>query len=313
MIDSSRKRIVWALDPFEENGPSRMAVLEVLREYGARGASIQPVYILSPSEYDINIEFNAPWLKRVRPAVQKLVEHSIKGIKIPGMLPVETIVESHSTLFQTIKTFISHAQRLRADLIVVGTHSRKGISRFFLGSFAETLLLYSKIPVLVAGSRTENQPTKGSRPILFITDFVHHSRKTFEKVVRLAKERRSKVVLFHVIPHPIEPFVKLGVYLLAGGFVTYPDFVTQEEQRKKQIADEYVQLAKKQGVTVEIYFDRGNRGTVPAVIDQAKKMKAGLIAMAAQSGPTAAAVLGSIARQVVRSAPCPVWVLRSSK
>lgn len=36
-----------------------------------------------------------------------------------------------------------------ADLIVVGTHSRTGIDRFFMGSVAEHVVRHSKIPVLV--------------------------------------------------------------------------------------------------------------------------------------------------------------------
>ncbi|HTK20018.1 MAG TPA: universal stress protein [Mucilaginibacter sp.] len=40
-----------------------------------------------------------------------------------------------------------------ADLIVVGTHSRKGIDRLFMGSIAEHVVRHSTIPVLVVPLR----------------------------------------------------------------------------------------------------------------------------------------------------------------
>ncbi|MBV8389998.1 MAG: universal stress protein [Mucilaginibacter sp.] len=40
-----------------------------------------------------------------------------------------------------------------ADLIVVGTHSRTGIDRLFMGSIAENVVRHSKVPVLVVPLR----------------------------------------------------------------------------------------------------------------------------------------------------------------
>jgi nucleotide-binding universal stress UspA family protein len=47
------------------------------------------------------------------------------------------------------------ASDLAADLIVVGTHGRKGIERLLLGSVAETLVRYAPCPVLAYRPRAE--------------------------------------------------------------------------------------------------------------------------------------------------------------
>ena len=44
---------------------------------------------------------------------------------------------------------IASATDLHADLIVMGSHGRKGFQKFFLGSFAQDVLGSSELPVLV--------------------------------------------------------------------------------------------------------------------------------------------------------------------
>ena len=44
---------------------------------------------------------------------------------------------------------IASANDLGADLIVMGSHGRKGFQKFFLGSFAQDVLGSSELPVLV--------------------------------------------------------------------------------------------------------------------------------------------------------------------
>lgn len=48
------------------------------------------------------------------------------------------------------------ARPWKADLVVVGTHGRRGVGRMLLGSGAEQLI--RRAPVLVIRSETENQP-----------------------------------------------------------------------------------------------------------------------------------------------------------
>jgi nucleotide-binding universal stress UspA family protein len=49
------------------------------------------------------------------------------------------------------------AKERGADLIVMGTHGRKGLSHVFLGSVAEKVVRMSPIPVLTVGSHAQAQ------------------------------------------------------------------------------------------------------------------------------------------------------------
>ena len=47
------------------------------------------------------------------------------------------------------EVIIAHAKKLRADLIVLGTHGRRGVSRLVMGSDAEGVVRSARVPVLL--------------------------------------------------------------------------------------------------------------------------------------------------------------------
>lgn len=61
-------------------------------------------------------------------------------------LNVDLIIEEDNDIGEAI---FAVQERINADLIVIGSHGRKGIKRMFLGSVAETILRNSNCPVLV--------------------------------------------------------------------------------------------------------------------------------------------------------------------
>jgi nucleotide-binding universal stress UspA family protein len=51
------------------------------------------------------------------------------------------------------RELVRHAQKVGADLVVVGTHGRTGIQHVVLGSVAERVVQHSSCPVLVIPQR----------------------------------------------------------------------------------------------------------------------------------------------------------------
>src|SRR5689334_8706916 len=60
-------------------------------------------------------------------------------------VPAEVVV----TIGAAAAAIQSHAERMHADLVVVGTHGRSGFQRFLLGSVTETLLRAVAVPLLI--------------------------------------------------------------------------------------------------------------------------------------------------------------------
>lgn len=80
---------------------------------------------------------------------KKLLDATVK--KYAGELKV-TIFEEYGA---TVDSIISCGEGFNADMIVIGTHSRTGFDRFFMGSVAEDIVRHSPIPVLVVPMKND--------------------------------------------------------------------------------------------------------------------------------------------------------------
>jgi nucleotide-binding universal stress UspA family protein len=56
------------------------------------------------------------------------------------------------------------AEQMKADLIVMGTHGRKGVSRFLLGSVAEKVVRTAPCPVLTVHAAKGHPDAASSKP-----------------------------------------------------------------------------------------------------------------------------------------------------
>lgn len=307
------KKIIWSFDPFEEKDTNKKNVLTVLEAVAGKGEyQIEPVYVLSPQEYELesrHFKLNpTAYMKQHITPLQKVIDSYLEDLNVPSLLPAQILLENTPSLSKTVMALVTYARQSNADLIAVGTHARHGLPRLFLGSFAETLMLESKIPMLVIGPHAG---TAKIGRILFATDFGWTSEALFAKVVALARDQRAQITLFHSIPRPVDAIVESSVFLISGGYPSFPDFVAENESEKRKLADRYVESARKQDVQVELKFDSQRNSVTEAILEAADKSSSSMIAMAAESGPVASALVGSIARQVVRGARCPVWIMRA--
>lgn len=302
-------KIIWALDLFEEEDFTKSQVVMILRYLAEKqNAEVEPVYVLSPEGLDLALEFSPPWIKEYKPAAQKSLRLALEKIGLPGLLEPRVLLQPKPSLSSMVRLLARYAKNAGVDLLVMGTHSRKGFSRLFLGSFAESTLLYARVPVMVVGPHSE---TREFKRILFATDFGNKSNMVFQKVLSLATDLGARLTIFHSISHPIEPVVQSGAFLLGGGWVDIPEYMTEVEETNRKQADRWNAQAQKQGVEAEVIFFPSGGSVSKSIVDYAQTHEIGLISIAAESGLLASALIGSISRQVVRNAHCPVWVFRA--
>ncbi len=91
--------------------------------------------------------YSAALIPLLREGGEKILELAKKRVIAAG-------VEVDTALHEVLATRVSHliieeAAAWRADLIVIGTHGRRGVSRVLLGSDAEQVLRSASVPVLL--------------------------------------------------------------------------------------------------------------------------------------------------------------------
>lgn len=59
------------------------------------------------------------------------------------------------------KTILDTAKELKADIIVMGTHSRRGLEKILVGSVAEQVLRHSLIPLFIIPTRAMEETLEG--------------------------------------------------------------------------------------------------------------------------------------------------------
>jgi len=304
------KKCIWAVDAFEEKSKKQAQFRQFLQAWVHQmGVSLEPVYVLNSEGLNFPSETFSPMIKQFQPAAEKSLAQYLKGFKISHLLRSKVLVQDQPSVTSSVRSLLNYAGRARADLILVSTHARHGLPRLILGSFTESLLLSSRCPVLVMGPHIHAYPFK---KILFPTDFSPGSLKLYKKVLEVARQLNAKVILFHRETQPMQPIVQTGVFLLGGGWVPFPEYMSRAEEEKRKISEQWIKIGQQAQVKVESYFDSSTTdGIAEGILHYAKRNQVGLIAMVAQSGALASTFLGSITRKVVRAAEAGVLILRA--
>jgi len=199
------------------------------------------------------------------------------------------------------------AQKIPADLIVMPTHGRTGLKHVLLGSTAERIVQHSPCPVLVTRGRT-NQSKNGSRfsinRILVPVDFSSCSREGLQYAVGFANEFGAKIILVHA--------TYLGYIYSSEGTALYDIPALQKAARKSagQQMQKLIRTIKFGRVKFETAFTDGS--PVPDICAFPQDHDVDLI-ITSTHGLTGLkhVLIGSIAEQVVRRAPCSVLVVPS--
>jgi nucleotide-binding universal stress UspA family protein len=102
---------------------------------------------------------------------------------------------------------LSIAQERKADLIVMGTHGRRGFDRLVLGSVTDRVMRKAPCPVLAISNLPHESMTEDGEQrqvhhlnrILFCTDFSENSERALRYAISLMDEYDAELVLLHVL------------------------------------------------------------------------------------------------------------------
>jgi nucleotide-binding universal stress UspA family protein len=93
----------------------------------------------------------APILAAMKAGGRRTLARVERSARASGARPEAVLAEDFGG--RVSDAIVKHAQRWRADLIIMGTHGRRGVKRVLLGSDAERVVRSSRIPVLLVPAR----------------------------------------------------------------------------------------------------------------------------------------------------------------
>jgi nucleotide-binding universal stress UspA family protein len=144
------KRILVPVDGSATSVAGLNEALRIARDQKAKLKLIHIVdelMIFSSSEAGLNIE---PIIESMKRGGKRILERAAKMAATRGVRPETELWENATG--RVAEVLIGRAKRWRADLIVMGTHGRRGVNRLVLGSDAELVVRNSPVPVLLVRS-----------------------------------------------------------------------------------------------------------------------------------------------------------------
>ncbi len=302
-------RVIWAIDAIGESALLMERSAEFLRQLAARTAlEIEPVSVLEGIRAEAGLEDRLLTDDQALPALERSLRSLVGEFDDLAAHFLAPRVLGGST-FPAAKRLAAHAASESAQLIVCSTHARSGLPRLLLGSFTEELLKISQTPVAVVRARPVPEPSPETLNVAYWTEFHDGDSIHFREVVNECRRLGSRLSLFHCPERLLEPLVQGGTYLFSGAQPVLHRITSPELYRLERRGLAWARWAEHQGVPCEFTLDERPGSFSAHFIELLEMQKSGIAFVAWQTGPTGRGG-GPRLREVLRKAPCPVWVLR---
>ncbi|KPK59219.1 MAG: hypothetical protein AMS21_10110 [Gemmatimonas sp. SG8_38_2] len=199
---------------------------------------------------------------------------------------------------------LDYANENDIDLVVMGTHGRRGLRRLLLGSVAEEVVRLAPCPVLTVPERADTVSTKTLKRIVVPVDFSEYASLALTYAKELSAVHAAEMHLLHIVDE-----------------IVYPDFYPPVTPSGGSMSDELrdQSLERMQSLLSELpgpesqaqIHVRAGRAA-PAIAEFAEEQGADLIIIASH-GLTGLShiLLGSVTEQLIRRASCPVFTVKA--
>jgi nucleotide-binding universal stress UspA family protein len=198
-----------------------------------------------------------------------------------------------------------------ADIVVMATHGRGGLSRAWLGSVADQTVRHAKHPVLLVRPEENGEPDPHrdwtiSRMLLPL-DGSPVSEAILGHAVELGSLFGAAYHLARIVPSPKQFSSPYPPHMIQAN----KERLQKEEEEAAEYLHEHAERLRAQGHTVEEKVITGVQ-PVHGILSEAKGSDCDFIAISAHGrGLLARAVMGSTSDKVVRGSHLPLLLYRA--
>lgn len=201
---------------------------------------------------------------------------------------------------------LNRAESIQADLVVMGTHGRRGISRWLIGSVADKVMRHAVCPVFLVRPTTDPEPgaleraLSGDFPrykrLLVPLDGTPASEVGLGPACWLARHDESELSLLRVLDFPTPIFTSTEI----------PS--TWADMARERLDEDHKTYIERQAARLRgMHYDAHSHYRHGAAADRILEHELDLTVMVSQSR---GGFFGSVASRVVHRATGPVLVLR---
>jgi len=252
-----------------------------------------------------------------------IIRDIIKGMECHGRNVLEaaraTVEKEHLAVQATLKRpargsvadeILRQARRLKADLVVMGTHGWRGANSVVMGSTAQDVIRTAEFPVLLVKARAGDEAGGHSgrsreayRRILVPIDGSPAGEAGVRAAIRFSRRPGSTIRLLYVLePHPVLQGMEVAIT---------KTLLRNKVEFGAKILKKAKALLQRYEIPVEIAFNKlVQQPAADGISAEVRKWKPDLLVMGThgRSG-ISRAVLGSDAESVVRACTIPVIVV----
>ncbi len=303
-----RPLVVWALDAFSKDFESHARTAQAIRAH-VPDCDIQPVYVLSEEVFS-GRGYSSFLRAAIKPCAHQnlmaLLQHELLAeVRRDGIVKQpRVLIESSADASKCCSKLLRYAKRKSVSLVAIGTHARSAITRWFAGSFADTLIRESKIPLLISGPK-QRPDLCHPKAIIVPTDFHPVERESFSDLLQVAHTRGLTLHLFHRAAAPFDSWAQAS--LLGETWISVNQLFDEEKSKE---ARTWLAMATSADVDTRISAPIMRDSFCEALLDYARLLDAAcpVIAML-NSAP--AGLPARLTRDLIRTSPYPLLIAGS--
>jgi nucleotide-binding universal stress UspA family protein len=284
------KRIMVGIDIFAKSDNVLKRALILAKENKAELFVVQAIQTpwFSVPDYFSSKEIIVD-IKGIKKKIEKKIKKLNLNIEVSCFILVKEGNADDIILYES--------KLLKADMIVIGAHTKAKKRKSFLGSTAQKVVHQSHLPVLIVKNRVED-PYKN---ILAPTDFGMQSKQSILFAKSICPSAKIKVV------HVYEAFYTTGIYTAGSYTLESLDIKEYNEATKASAENNLKEFMKEVSVKKGKVID-GEFNSKEVLLQYIKKNSYDLVVVSSRGAAGFNILLGSMASFILRETPTDVLV-----
>lgn len=191
------ERIVVATN-FDHESENALAFASALAKRFASSLTLAHVIDLSIATRSEAAVVGVP-IDQMKRSGADSMEQALSSLGAGGLRAHGQTLEAHNPAAAVVEL----SKQIKADLLVIGTHSRHGLRKLILGSFAEGVIHHASCPVMTIGPHVKMPKANALsfEKIVFAADLRHEMTERATLALALAQDSVAKVYMCHILEH----------------------------------------------------------------------------------------------------------------